>query len=61
MKNEIIKKMIEGLSKQRENLDYEFKQIGLNDMNWTNAQMNYRNAIMDIDSRIDFLLSQIIE
>ena len=61
MKNELLKLEIASLLKERENLFYDLRQIGFNHMNWVNAEMNANKRILDINFRIDLLLSQIIE
>lgn len=61
MKNDIIKDLIQKLSKERDDLSYEFKQIPFSDMNWNNASMNYQSSVSNIDMRIDNLLMQLME
>jgi hypothetical protein len=61
MRNEILKDLIQKLSKERDDLTYEFKNIPFNDMSWSNASMNYQSSISNIDMRIDNLLMQITE
>lgn len=60
MKNEMIIKLIEKLSKQRDDAFYEFKEIKYTDFNWVQAEMNYNKIVNDIDIRIDNLMMQIV-
>ena len=59
MKDELIKLQIEKLIKEREDIAYEIRQVGLNDMQWVNANMNATQRMNDITFRIDNLLMQL--
>lgn len=61
MRNQIIKSQLEKLIKEREDLAYEMRQIGFNDMGWVSSEINYKKRVLDIDVRIDYLISQITE
>ena len=61
MKNELLKEQIRKLVKEREDLTYDLRQVGFNDMSWVTQEINYTNRVSAIEMRIDNLMMQITE